>query len=304
MKRKVIKQGHNTLTITLPTKWAKKNKISAGDELDVSEEGNGIIVSSKHKDRQLSAEVYVKKPKRLISRHIFNLYRRGVDEIKVRYDDPIIIKDINSYLPLLMGFEITQQSKDFSILKSFHKINEEEFKNALRRYLLITKSIAEETYTALKGHSFDELEGIIELEKAQNRLYMYLCRVINMRGSYILEYPTFVYLIIHMYEDIADDYKYICKYFLERKKKIPRLSGPTLRMMKEVNESLDLLYNFYYKYDLDTGRRIIEEKKRLIIIGLDLLEKVPKHEIRIIHILNNLIVKIYRTVSPIFGMKI
>ena len=47
-----------------------------------------------------------------------------------------------------------------------------------------------------------------------------------------------------------------------------------------------------------------EEKKRLIIQGLGLLEKVPKHEIRVIHILNNLIVKIYETAAPVFGMNI
>ena len=28
MKRKIIKQGHNTLTVTLPSKWVKKLNIN------------------------------------------------------------------------------------------------------------------------------------------------------------------------------------------------------------------------------------------------------------------------------------
>ena len=35
MKRKVIKQGHNTLTITLPSKWVEKNTIVPGEEVEV-----------------------------------------------------------------------------------------------------------------------------------------------------------------------------------------------------------------------------------------------------------------------------
>ena len=37
MKRRVIKQGHNTLTITLPSEWVKKLNIQSGEELDLSE---------------------------------------------------------------------------------------------------------------------------------------------------------------------------------------------------------------------------------------------------------------------------
>lgn len=37
MKRKIIKQGHNTLTVTLPSEWTKKLQLGAGDEVDIIE---------------------------------------------------------------------------------------------------------------------------------------------------------------------------------------------------------------------------------------------------------------------------
>jgi len=44
MKRRVIKQGNNTLTITLPRKWASSANIKAGDELDIIEEGDNLKI--------------------------------------------------------------------------------------------------------------------------------------------------------------------------------------------------------------------------------------------------------------------
>ncbi len=31
MKRKIIKQGHNTLTVTLPSEWAKQFNLKSGE---------------------------------------------------------------------------------------------------------------------------------------------------------------------------------------------------------------------------------------------------------------------------------
>ena len=45
MRRKIIKQGHNTLTITLPSKWVRANKVVPTDEIDVVEKGNKLIIS-------------------------------------------------------------------------------------------------------------------------------------------------------------------------------------------------------------------------------------------------------------------
>ena len=38
MLRKVIKQGNDTLTITLPRRWARKQSISPGDNVIVEED--------------------------------------------------------------------------------------------------------------------------------------------------------------------------------------------------------------------------------------------------------------------------
>lgn len=304
MKRKVNRVGQNTLTVSLPSKWVQKNGILVGDEVEVEEDGGFLNISTNKKERNIQKVIIVKKPNRLMSRSIFNLYRKGVSEIKVKFDDAITIKDIQKNLHLLMGFEIVDQGKDFVTLRSIMKIDENEFKNTLRRLFLVTKSLAEESYNAIKEKKYSELDGISELESIQNRYYMFCCRAINLQGESMFETPTLVYLMVQRLEDIADDYKYICRYVLELEHKNLAISKETLAYYERVNQVLSHLHEFHYNFNIETGNKVIEHKKELIKQGLELLEKVPKKEIRIIHCLNNALVKIYDASSPIYGMNL
>ena len=302
LRRKVTKHGSATLSVSLPSKWAKKYGIKKGDEIDVVEDKNSIRIVAGKSEKPSSAEIYVKKPNRLISRSIFNLYRKGISQITVKYDDPIIIKDIYRYLPILMGFEITHEGKDFTVLKNVLKVDETNFDNTLRRLYLITKSLADETYKAIKDKKYEELKGISELESAQNRLYMFCCRVINLKGDSLFDHPSLMYLMIQRLEDIADHYKYICNYLLELNDKRMNISKGTISFLGEVNDMLNSLYDLYYSFSIDTTKKIIEGKKQLIKKGLGLLEKVPKKEIRLVSMLNSIVVSIYETSSPICGI--
>ena len=46
MKRKVVKQGAATLTISLPSKWTKKFELKNGDEINLNEKGDALIVTN------------------------------------------------------------------------------------------------------------------------------------------------------------------------------------------------------------------------------------------------------------------
>ena len=46
MKRRIVKQGHNTHTITLPSQWVKLNNLKSGQELDVVEQENRLIITT------------------------------------------------------------------------------------------------------------------------------------------------------------------------------------------------------------------------------------------------------------------
>jgi len=57
MKRKIIKQGHNTLTMTLPSEWVKKLNLKAGDEIDLNEKGGSLMVNGKQNNENKSTTI-------------------------------------------------------------------------------------------------------------------------------------------------------------------------------------------------------------------------------------------------------
>jgi bifunctional DNA-binding transcriptional regulator/antitoxin component of YhaV-PrlF toxin-antitoxin module len=84
MKRKVIKQGYNTLTVTLPTEWTKKFNVKPGDEVEITEQGRGLQVSTE-KGPNLSTitiDIAGLTPA-VVWRYILAAYRSGYDEITI-----------------------------------------------------------------------------------------------------------------------------------------------------------------------------------------------------------------------------
>ena len=85
MRRKVIKQGHNTLTITLPSKWVNNQGITPGDELDVSEQEKSLLISANSGGTiPVSTTIDISNlTPPIIWRYISSAYRAGYDEIAV-----------------------------------------------------------------------------------------------------------------------------------------------------------------------------------------------------------------------------
>ena len=45
MKRKLVKQGAATLMVSIPSKWAKANNLDKGDEVELDEFRNRLVLS-------------------------------------------------------------------------------------------------------------------------------------------------------------------------------------------------------------------------------------------------------------------
>src|SRR3989338_5327977 len=100
MKRKIIKQGHSTLTITLPTKWAQKLNLKAGDEIDLIEKDNSILINGQENGKEKKAVIDISNfTMPLIWRFIQGAYRSGYTEIKIIFDpDKALYDDPYHYL--------------------------------------------------------------------------------------------------------------------------------------------------------------------------------------------------------------
>src|SRR3989338_7463517 len=87
MKRRIIKQGRNTLTMTLPCHWTKLLNLKVGDELDVLEKGSTLLVNGENGPQEKCAVIDITTftiP--LIWRFFQGAYRSGCDEIRILFE--------------------------------------------------------------------------------------------------------------------------------------------------------------------------------------------------------------------------
>jgi len=304
MKRKINLVGQNTLTVSLPTKWAKRYNLKKGDEVEVSEEEKNIVLAPlNYKPEEKVCTIFVTKPKRLMSRKIFSLFRKGYNTIHINYDDPSVPKDIQRYITAMIGFDIISQKKNSCTIKNIARVDEENFDNMLRRLFLVTLSLAEESYEIIKAKDYHMLRDVAELEKTQNKIYLTCLRIITVKGHILFENPYCYYSIVERLEDIGDKYKYICTYINENFDKNYKLSKQTLDLFAQVNDMLRKYYEFFYNFNDENAVYLIKKKKTLIVPSLELLETVPKKEVRIVHSLIDAMRRIYEVAgAPTFGV--
>ena len=89
MKRKVVLHGPSTLIISLPISWTKKYNVQKGDELDVVEKNNQLVVSTDGVVALGSTVINAEKIDRTgLRAMIMSAYRKGFDTIEIRYNKP------------------------------------------------------------------------------------------------------------------------------------------------------------------------------------------------------------------------
>jgi len=174
MKRKVIQIANSTQLISLPRKWALKQGIKKGDELDVIIEGATLVVGGSKKSQPESTTIHFEKDAPYLKRPLSTAYKLGYDEVEITFDNPSFINNIREHSEELLGFEIIQQSAKRCIVKNVASTIESEFDNILRRLFLMLVSLARESYTTIANKEYDQLINVAELEKTNNKLSFFV----------------------------------------------------------------------------------------------------------------------------------
>jgi len=287
MKRSVIQLAGRTLLVSLPAKWAAAQNVKKGDELDLVEDGHKMIINTQPKAVLESASIDADAVGALIQRYIFALYKKGVDEIKIKFNDPKVPDMIrDTLLNETVGYEIVSQTPTSCEIKLITSGNLSEFDNLLRRIFLLLLSMAEETLTAVKNKDFSHLEKTAQLEEPNNRLTTVCRRSLNKWGTDKFNKVGPIYYIIEDLENVADEYKYLCMKLTELKKSKDKSIKPeVLSLLEKTNETLRLFYESFYKFEPDKFNKIMNVRKQLVKDAHKLIEskKLNAMEFYILH---------------------
>ncbi len=311
MKRKVIKQGHNTLTITLPSKWANDRGVRPGDDIDVVEQEKSLVISTEGNGAIPSSTVIdisgLTTP--LIWRYISSAYRAGYDEITVNsigrgrkdlysafsYNTLEYLKDssqsrisglhmtpmetVSACVNRLIGVEIIDQKSNYCLIKEMGEVTDKEFNNALRRIFILLQTEAESITEGLVGKT-EGLKAIHIVDTNLDRFEDFCFRVLNKKGYSTMRKTNTMHSLIFTLELIGDELKKMAIHIFEDKGKYTSM---VKEILNAIVEQLNRSYKLFYKFNKELAVEIYQKDNEATKVALKYYKKLNDDEKELLH---------------------
>ena len=164
MKRKVNLVGQNTLTVSLPSFWVKKHKVKKGDEIEIGEEDNKLIISKEnftHSKEDKHVTIDISNFKRLASPLIGAAYLSGYNNITVKYATAEELKVIQNKIERgYITFDITEYGKNEIKASVVSNIEGDQFENMFKRMIFTFKDIMNECKYSIIAKDFERIKSV------------------------------------------------------------------------------------------------------------------------------------------------
>lgn len=246
MKRKVNRVGQNTLTVSLPSKWVKEHNIKAGDELDLDNQDDGLVINrSLMAKEEKKATINVDENTYLsLVRIIYLLYRTNYDKINLVYSkqtifDPkrerknnikILTKNIVSRL---LGAEITSQSSNRTEIECFASENDPNLDKIEKRVYFLIRETVDELLNAIGPKYSDFHKTMYDHHDHISRFINYFLRELH-KSSKTEEEKKVAYSFYMDLDHLVDKLRHLSE-------KINRF-GCTKKTKKYIEETFDFFY--------------------------------------------------------------
>jgi hypothetical protein len=264
MIRKVIQQGNETLTMTLPREWTGKYGVKGGDSLEVSARDNILEVTSRKSNKE--GHVYLRLDREdwpYMRWMLGALFRRGVDEIRLGFDDDTTLTKVQEIITRkFQGYIITEQRKDGCVIKSISTDDPGNLRSLINRCFIILISFSENCHGLIKNREYKKLKDILYLHDNSDQTIA-LCERIIVKNTYNdVAYSSFSISILENLELVGDVYRDICNLMVKRERAI----GNETKILGLLLSAHNLLRDIF---SLQSEYR--KEKITPIIQGLDAL---------------------------------
>jgi hypothetical protein len=277
MKRRVIRQGHNTLTMTLPSEWAKKLNINPGDEVDVFENSGSLTINGKQNGHDKSAVIEINGLSiPMLWRFFQSAYREGYNEIKLVYDpsrksydgvynyyasqfeysrmgekpsEKPVLNMIQELVDRFIGIAIIDHGEGYCTIKEMGELTSKEFDTSLRRIFLLIIELFEKVIDLIKNNNIGDItvcKIIHTMDINIDRFIDYCCRINNkINDSSFHKNKPIMFSTLFLLELLGDEFKYIGNHLSNSKKKVDEIA----EFAEIVKEHFEMYYHLFYKFD-------------------------------------------------------
>ncbi|MDO8642247.1 MAG: AbrB/MazE/SpoVT family DNA-binding domain-containing protein [Candidatus Woesearchaeota archaeon] len=295
MKRKLVRHGNTSLTVSLPKKWTDTFHLQKGDEIELTPHEDQIILQARAGKKPAKKGTLDISQLGSLTRRAFDaMYKSGYDEVEVLYTNHRQLGDVEQAIALeAMTFEIVKQEKNRCVVKDISEAETKEFDALLRRTVLLLKVMGEDLLVALKERDFETILLIRDLEKTNNKFTHFCRRALAINGYPDRGKTVFLYTIVEQLETCADEFKFLCDYLVQHQKL--KISKEVLDLFQQVNATIALFTELFLKHDIENAKKLNDLRKKTITSAFSLFEATKDQQKIIIHYLINI-------ESMVFGM--
>ncbi|MBI5398449.1 phosphate uptake regulator PhoU [Candidatus Woesearchaeota archaeon] len=291
MIRKVIKLAGNTFVVSLPAKWVKKYGVHKGDEIDVVQMDQKLMIQTKRTGEAGDLTIDVSGLGHVLKRVLGAVYKAGYDEVRVRFSTLVELQQIQEVVrEEFIGFEVIDQKKDFVVFKNVSHIEPKEFSAMMRRMFLIVVSAGEDALTALKNKDTQWLSAIVLRDKDVNKISDFCRRVLNTTGTSDYKRVPPAYFIAEQVEKVGDQYRDIAAALAKNPIK---LSVEAQKLFSATNAYFKSFYDVYNAFNLEKIDSFCERGVRLRKEFEVYFEKAPRQELKLLFTLQNIATGIF-----------
>lgn len=274
MRRKIIKQGHNTLTITLPSEWARRFNLEAGKEVELDEKDNGLFITTEKSGKHTSTQFNITNMDiPTIWKYFMAAYREGYSEIRVNFDPKSMfdspykfhsqhrldlkykkqrekitpLEALQNIINRFVDFEIVEHGKDYVIIREMGELTNKEFDNSLRRVFLLVQQMAEETLEAIKTNNPKLLAHMHDIDINLDKFVDYCVRILNRVGNKEQRKASLFFGTLYLLELLGDEFKTVSHHLLydfDSKISLKKIEAIAELTKKQIDNFYDLFYKF------------------------------------------------------------
>jgi len=236
--------GGKTYVVSLPSKWVKKYNIQKGEELNLEELGDSIIVKTEKDVKGDNLVINTENLEKMLGRTVGAIYKSGYDQAKIVFDNDDQLKVIEKTLQrTCIGFEIVKQGDKFVVVKNLASTDKEEFDTALKRIFYTLEIMGKDLFEA---NTKEKLQEVVLKDDQVNKLSDFCRRILNKGEIKLIVKPNVVYYLVEQLERIGDVYKKIAKYAIDNK-----MDKNSKNLLRDINLMLVFYREMFYSFKLD-----------------------------------------------------
>jgi phosphate uptake regulator len=308
MIRKIIRQGHNTLTITLPSDWTKKFNLKAGSEIELIERENGLFLSTEKRSDNRKAEFDITGMDiPTIWKYFMATYREGYDEVLVKFPQNLklespykfltqhrldvrygterekgtIFAALQGFVNRFIGYEIVEHGKDYVVVREMGELTSKQFDNSLRKIFLLLQEMADETLDSIKKNDPSILAQVHDVDVNLDKFHDYCIRILNKTANKETRKSELLFSTLYLLELLGDEFKNIAQHMVydTPKSKLKNIQ----ELAQSVKDQLDVYYDLFYKFDKSKISKISEIDSKIYLKVPELYKKASEAEKEIYH---------------------